>query len=588
MSARGRLASSVPARTSKRLLAGAFLLSAIGCLALLGASPANVAIAADAQAVPGRQAIASAHPAATRAGLDVLAAGGNAFDAAVAVTAVLAVVEPYSSGIGGGGFYLLHRQADDRQTFLDARERAPLEAHRDLYLDERGEVVPRASIDGPLAAGIPGIPAALEHLAKNYGVLPLSRSLAPAIRLAREGFEVEGYYGRMAGFRKDALNASPEAARIFLLDGEPPPPGHRILQPELAQTLERIAEQGAEGFYRGELAELLVDGVRQAGGIWTLRDLAEYRVIEREPIRASYRGMQLISAPPPSSGGIAMAQMLNILAHFDMAAAKPEQRLHLIVEAMRRAYRDRALYLGDSDFVEVPVERLSHPLYAAGLAAGIRTDRATPSELLPGVAKPPEGTDTTHFSILDAEGNRVSATLSVNYPFGACFVPPGTGVLLNDEMDDFSAKPGVPNAYGLVGGEANAIEPGKRMLSSMSPSFLQMGDRMAIVGTPGGSRIITMVMLAALAFHEGASAEQMVSLPRFHHQFLPDRVQYEAAAFDKPMALALQWMGHELQLRERGYGNMQAVVWDRGSGELEAATDPRGIGSAEVRGVAPE
>jgi len=572
-----QVARAARARVSKRLLAGAFLLFAASAAALLP-TPA-------AAAQPGRHAIASAHPAATAAGLEVLAAGGNAFDAAVAVSAALAVVEPYSSGIGGGGFYLLHRAADGRQTFLDARERAPLTAHRDLYLDERGEVIPRASIDGPLAAGIPGIPAALAHLARDYGALPLARSLAPAIELARDGFEVESYYGRMAGFRKQALNASPEAARIFLLDGEPPPPGHRILQPELAQTLERIAAQGADGFYRGELAELLVDGVRAAGGIWTLRDLAEYRVIEREPIRASYRGMRLVSAPPPSSGGIAMAQMLNILARFELPAASAEQRVHLIVEAMRRAYRDRALYLGDSDFVAVPVERLTHPLYAAGLAAGIRADRATPSELLPGVAKPPEGSDTTHFSILDAAGNRVSATLSVNYPFGAGFVPPGTGVLLNDEMDDFSAKPGVPNAYGLVGGEANAIEPGKRMLSSMSPSFLEMGDRLAIVGTPGGSRIITMVMLAALAFHEGASAEQMVSLPRFHHQFLPDHLQYEAEAFDEDMRLALQWMGHELQLRERGYGNMQAVVWDRGSGAVEAAADPRGIGDAQVQPV---
>lgn len=532
---------------------------------------------------PPQAGIATAHPLATEAGLSMLEAGGNAFDAAVAVTAALAVVEPTGSGLGGGGFWLLQRASDGRQVMLDGRETAPAAARRDMYLDDQGEVIAGLSIDGPLAAGIPGIPAGIVHLAERYGRLPLARSLAPAIRLAREGFAVSEHYRRMARFRLQALQRSPAAARIFLLDDEVPPLGHVIRQPALAETLLRLSREGRDGFYRGPLAAKLVAGVRAAGGIWRPEDLADYRVIEREPIRFDYRGMRVISAAPPSSGGIALATMFNILAGYDLDALDSATRKHLIIEAMRRAYRDRAVYLGDPDFTAIPVARLLHPDYAAGLRAAIRTDRALPSSYLPGVAEAPGGRDTTHFSILDREGNRVAATLTINYPFGAAFVPPGTGVLLNDEMDDFSARPGTPNVYGLVGGEANAIAPGKRPLSSMSPSFLEDHRGVAVLGTPGGSRIITMVLLAALEYARGGGAEAMVALPRFHHQYLPDVVQYEQDAFSPAEIAALKERGHSLRAFERGWGNMQAVVWDRAAKRVEAAADPRVEGSAAVR-----
>ena len=538
--------------------------------------------AAAAPRVPAA-AVASAHPLATEAGHEILAAGGNAFDAAVAVTAVLAVVEPYSSGLGGGGFYLLHRGADGFQTMVDARERAPAAARRDMYLDAAGAVIPKASIDGPLAAAIPGIPAALVHLAGRYGRLSLQQSLAPAIRLARAGFAVDERYRRLARFRLGALKASPAAAAVFLVEGKVPEVGTVIRQGDLAETLTRLAEQGAAGFYRGAVARKLVDGVRAAGGLWSLADLAVYRVVEREPVRGQYRGLNIVSAAPPSSGGVALVTMLNILAGYDLTALDSVTRKHLIIEAMRRAYRDRAEYLGDPDFVTVPVARLTHPWYAAGLRNSIRLDRATPSAALPGAVDPAPGADTSHFSILDREGNRVAATLSINFPFGAAFVPPGTGVLLNDEMDDFSAKPGLPNVYGLVGGAANAIAPGKRPLSSMTPTFVEGERGVLITGTPGGSRIITMVLLAVLDFAGGGDAASGVARGRFHHQFLPDAVQYEAGAFTEAERSGLLALGHHLQALKRRYGNMHSVLWDRVQGRVVAAADPRGGGLALVR-----
>ena len=532
---------------------------------------------------PPQAAVASAHPLATEAGFTILEAGGNAFDAAVAVSAALAVVEPYSSGIGGGGFWLLHRAADGRQLMLDGRERAPLAAHRELYLDASGRVIPGASVDGPLAAGIPGEPAALAHLSENYGRLPLARSLAPAIRLAQEGFAVDLHYRRLAGLRLAALNASPAAAERFLRDGKVPETGQLIQQPELAATLERLARQGRDGFYAGETARALVQGVRAAGGIWTLEDLAQYRVVEREPVYGSYRGLTIVSATPPSSGGVLLVEMLNMLAGHELERLDAAARNHLLVEVMRRAYRDRAEYLGDPDQVEMPLQRLLHPHYATGLLRDLDPQRVTSST---GKAEQrQEGADTTHFSILDREGNRVAATLSINYPFGSGFMPPGTGVLLNDEMDDFSARPGVPNVYGLIGGEANAIAPGKRMLSSMSPTFVESADGVAILGTPGGSRIISMVLhgVLAVAEGEGAGPDEWVKRPRFHHQYLPDVVQYEPGALSEKQIAALQAKGHRLQALERHYGNMQALYWDRRNGRVLAASDPRGIGRAEVR-----
>lgn len=532
---------------------------------------------------PAAAAVASAHPLATAAGHEILAGGGNAFDAAVAVSATLAVVEPTGSGLGGGGFWLLHRAADGFETMIDGRERAPLAAQRDMYLDESGALVPGLSMNGPLAAGIPGEPAALVHIAANYGRLPLQQSLAPAIRAAREGFAVDEHYRGLARFRLERLQSDPEAARLLLHNNEVPASGHIIKQPELAATLEAMAAQGRAGFYGGKVAQKLIKGVRRAGGIWTQQDLDAYRVVEREPIRGEYRGIRITSAAPPSSGGVALVTMLNILAGFDLERMDDTTRIHTVVEAMRRAYRDRAEYLGDTDFVDVPVAMLTHPLYAAGLRNGIRLDAATPSRLLPGIANDMPGRDTTHFSILDEEGNRVAATLSINYPFGAAFVPPGTGVLLNNEMDDFSAKPGVPNAYGLVGAEANAITPGKRPLSSMTPTFLETDDRVAVLGTPGGSRIITMVLLATLEFAAGRPPSDWVGRPRFHHQFLPDAIQFEPGALSEPQQARLGALGHAFKPMTRHYGNMQAILWQKRANRVTAASDPRGGGEAVVK-----
>ncbi len=535
----------------------------------------------------GAAAIASAHPLATDAGLQVLDQGGNAFDAAVAVTATLAVVEPTGSGLGGGGFWLLYDAANDRELMLDGRETAPGQAHRDMYLDAAGEVIPNLSVDGPLAAGIPGEPAAIAWLASVLGDLPLEQSLAPAIAYAERGFAVGEHYQRLMEFRQPVIAASPAAAAIFLDDGAVPEPGWRLVQRDLGQVLRAIAERGFDGFYRGPVAEALVSGSTEAGGIWTLEDLAGYRVAVREPVRGSYGDMTFTAAALPSSGGLVMAEVFNILQGLDLESADPVTRNHLLVEAMRRAYRDRAEFMGDSDFVDVPVEKLLSMEHAETMRAGIDPARATPSaDLAPASGGTGAGADTTHFSIVDQYGNRVAATLSINYPFGSGFVPPGTGVLLNDEMDDFSAKPGVPNVYGLVGAEANAIAPGKRMLSSMTPTFLETPERIAVLGTPGGSRIISMVIQSALAFHAGADAVEMVDRGRIHHQYLPDRIQYETGALTPGEVVRLYLRGHALEPRDRTWGNMHAVVIDKATGSLSAASDRRGEGKAAVIGSA--
>lgn len=527
-------------------------------------------------------AVASAHPLATNVGLEILRDGGNAFDAAVAVSAALAVVEPYGSGIGGGGFWLLQTH-DGREVMVDGREKAPLKAHRDMYLDEKGNVVPGLSINGPLAAGIPGTPAALVHLAEKYGSKPLIELLQPAIRLARQGFPADEEFRRYLGFRLDAMRGAGDAGEIFLRNGEVPPADTLIVQRDLAKTLEQLAKKGTAGFYAGDTATKLVRGVQQHGGIWTLDDLTQYQVVEREPIRFDWAGMKIISAAPPSSGGIAMAAILNQLEPLDLHALRPADRVHWIAEAMRRAYRDRAEYLGDEDFVKVPKALLTSKAYAAGLRQSIRSDRASPSDTLaPTQPNASGGKNTTHFSVMDSNGNRVAATMSINYPFGSGFVPPGTGVLLNDEMDDFSSKPGTPNGYGLVGAEANAIEPGKRMLSSMSPTLVESGDRVAAIGTPGGSRIITMVTLGVIAFRDGASARDIVDMPRFHHQYLPDRIQFEPEAFTAELQMALEEKGHLLNENDSDWGNMQLVIQNKVTGHAEAASDRRGIGAAQV------
>ena len=400
---------------------------------------------------PNVAAIASAHPLATAAGHEILARGGNAFDAAVAVAAALAVVEPHGSGLGGGGFWLLHRSTDGFETMVDARERAPLAATEKMYLDAAGNPVPRRSLDGALAAAIPGTPAALAHVAKKYGRLPLATSLTPAIRYAREGFAVTPAYRKWITHRVAALRASSAAARVFLDRQELPALGHVVRQPELAGVLTRLGADGARDFYQGDTARLLVAGVRAAGGIWTHADLAQYRVLERAPVRTRYRGMHVTAAALPSSGGVVLAQMLGILAGFDLDRLDRVARIETIIGAMRLAYRDRARHLGDPDHVRVDVERLLSPAYIESLRRELVTSESAILSPVRFHFLAGAGTNTTHFSIIDRDGNRAAVTLSLNGPFGSGFMPPGTGVLLNNEMDDFVLKPGVANLYGLTG-----------------------------------------------------------------------------------------------------------------------------------------
>jgi len=528
-------------------------------------------------------AIASAHPLATEAGHQILQAGGNAFDAAVAVAAVLGVVEPGSSGLGGGGFWLLHRASDGKDVMIDAREAAPGMAMEEMYLDHEGQVDREWATNGPLAAGIPGQAAAFAHLAEHYGNLPLEESLAPAIQLANEGFRVTEAYRRLSQKRQTLLAGFPEARRLFLDRGSIPAKGYVLRQTDLAATLSRLAEQGHKGFYTGETATKLVNGVQGGGGIWTLEDLASYRVIERDPVVGEYRGMRITTAALPSSGGMVLLQTLNILSNFGDLQRDKGLTTHLVAEALRRSYRDRAKHLGDPDFVSVPAEKLLSQDYAVRLSATIDLTRATASKDLGDLLEQPDNAGTSHLSVLDREGNRVAATLSINLPFGSGFIPPETGVLLNNEMDDFSAKPGAPNAYGLLGSEANAIAPGKRPLSSMTPTFLEWDDKVAILGTPGGSRIISMVLLAVLDAHAGHPPEYWVSRPRYHHQYLPDEVQAEPVFIGGESARQLLLRGHDMQSTGRPYGNMQAIVLNKSSGQVSAAADPRGEGKAEVR-----
>ena len=585
------MASSVAPRRARQFLALVLAFGAI--IHVVTAAPTDGAAAAQhakpragAQragagraAVAHKSAIASAYPLASQAGQEVLAAGGNAFDAAVAVSAALAVVEPSSSGLGGGGFYLLHRQSDGYETMLDAREKAPGAASRDMYLDKAGNAIENASIAQALAAAIPGEPAAFEHLARKYGKLSLKQSLQPAIRLARDGFPL---YARLQGgirYKRQVLLRSADAAKAFLTtDGGVPEVGAIIKQPDLANTLEALANQGAKGFYAGRIAADLVAGVRADGGIWTLEDLAAYRVVERKPLVGEFHGARILSASPPSSGGIAVIDALNILSGFDLHRYDSATDKHLVIEAMRRAYRDRAIYLGDPDFVKVPLAQLSSPDYAAGQRSSIRTDKAMPSNMLPGIESEPVGMQTTHFSVLDVDGNRVAATISVNLFFGTGYMPPRTGVLLNNTMDDFSTKPGRPNEFGLVGATANSIAPNKRSLSSMAPTFVETSQGVMIIGSPGGSYIISMVLLGTLNYLEGMSAAEIVKYPRFHHQYLPDEVDYEPGALTDAEIKELEGMGHTLKVSGRQWGNMQVVTWDFATGKVEAASDPRGEG----------
>jgi len=545
-------------------------------------------------AQPPGAAIASAHALATDAGFETLRAGGNAFDAAVTVSAVLSVVEPISSGLGGGGFFLLHDARSGREVFVDARETSPASATPERYLKADGEFDRDRAVNGAWSAGIPGLPAAFVHVAGKYGNLPLSTSLAPAIRIAREGFPVYARLARGYQQRREVMERYPGTREVFLAGGGPPREGELFRQPDLARTLELLAERGFDGFYRGEVGEKLVAGVNAEGGQWTASELAAYRVKEREPLRLRYRGWDITTAPPPSSGGIALAQMLQILEGWDLQQLDETTRTHLVVESMRRAFRDRTFYLGDPDFVNVPQRLLTSRDYAAGLRATINPARATPSDMLSGEQTPLEDEETTHFSIIDAQGNRAAVTQTVNLLFGSGLVPPGTGVLLNNEMDDFALKPGTPNAFGVMGYDANAPAPGKRMLSSMTPTFMQSDERVVALGTPGGSRIITMVLLGILGYDAGLDAQAVSALPRYHHQWMPDVIEAEGGAFAPTVVQGLRALGHTLELPGdeaaggRGsshvWGNLQTVEWNLRDNTLRGGSDPRNpVGKAQVQ-----
>ena len=534
-----------------------------------------VAIAKSAQTQT-QAAVVTAHPLASQIGKEIIAAGGNAFDAAVAVSLALAVVEPYGSGLGGGGFWMLHSAAEGEDVMVDGREVAPLAAHPNLYRNNDGSIS-KDSVNGPRAAGIPGMLAALELISQRYGQLPWQQLVQPAVALAEEGFVPHARYQKYLAMRQAVFNA--EARRIFA--AAPLQAKQKIKQQDLAATLRRIASLGAVDFYQGETAKRMVAAVRAAGGIWQLDDLKQYKVLIRKPQLTKYKDLTLVLPVLPTSGGLVMSQILAMLETEILPLKYDAESIHLLVEAMRRAYRDRAVYMGDPAFTQVPVEKLLSADYAKAKFADFNPEQASLSSDLEYAAEV-KGEDTTHFSILDQQGNYVAATLSINYPFGSGFVAQGTGILLNDEMDDFALAPKQANVWGLVGGVANEIQPGKRMLSSMTPLFIRDQERLLILGTPGGSRIISMLTLAALRFSQGLSVDEIVAGRRFHHQYLPDEIQFELDALSAEEQNKLTAKGHKLKQLNRSYGDMHAIEWQLSSGKIKAAADPRGYGSALV------
>ncbi|MDX8377685.1 MAG: gamma-glutamyltransferase [Mariprofundales bacterium] len=531
--------------------------------------------------------VVSADTQATAAGMQILEQGGNAFDAAAAVALALGVAEPASSGFGGGGFFLLYKAEDNSYVMLDARETAP-------QLAGHGEVYDRySSMDGAAAAGVPGLPAGVAHLVANYGKLDLPAVTAPAIILAKKGFAVTQRFQWMINWRKSVMNSA--ATDVFLQNNNVPEIGYTVVQPALAATLERFATHGADDFYLGKTSENLVQDMQADNGLIRAEDLAKYRVIERQPVEFDAWGMHIISAALPSSGGLVLQEIMGMLEKDKLYDMSRVERVHLLVEAMRRAYRHRAMFMGDSDFVDIP-DNILHPTSAQLLEMRKNiTDKATSSASLnydayatndpyndPYAIKTSttEGQDTSHFCVIDNEGNMVSATLSINYPFGSGYLSPSTGILLNDEMDDFAIHKG-GNAYGLTGGTANAVEPYKRMLSSMTPTIVRNEDETLIIGTPGGSRIISMILLAITEFAIDAKEPwQWLSQPRFHHQYLPDVIQHEPGTFSKKEQEYLLARGHTLK-QVGYYGNMTAILLREG--QAIGLTDSRGNGDAQSK-----
>lgn len=520
---------------------------------------------------------------ASEVGVEVLRAGGNAVDAAIAVQFALAVVNPEAGNIGGGGFMVL-RTADGQTAAIDYREKAPLAATRDMYLDEDGNLTDK-SVVGHLAAGVPGTVSGMWEAHQRYGTMEWSDLVEPAVGLA-DGFEVkERFLGSLGTTMIEALSAFPASAAQFLpRDGQPPLVGDTLRQPDLAATLRRIRDDGPDGFYRGETANLIVAEMERGGGIMTAEDLATYEAAWRDPISFTYRGHTVLSMPPSSSGGATMAEMANILEGYDLGSMgwHSAEMIHLYAEAWKRAYADRNHYLADPDFVEMPLDRMTSRAYATERASTISMSAATPStEIGPGMEGWDEGENTTHYSIVDADGNAVSVTTTINSWYGSKVTVAGAGFVLNNEMDDFAAKPGTPNQFGLVQGENNAVGPGKRMLSAMTPSIVlaPSGDLRMVTGTPGGSTIITTVFQTiSNVLDYDMNVVQAVNAPRVHHQHLPDQIFYEAGGLDAGTVSALEALGHTMVERGGVSGDVQAILLV--DGVLTAWSDPRRGGVA--------
>lgn len=521
--------------------------------------------AASPQAVIGGQGVvASRSMLASEVGIEIMKQGGNAVDAAVAVGFALAVTYPSAGNLGGGGFMLLHLE-DGKTHALDFRETAPASAHTGMYLDEQGNVIKGLSTQGHLSAGVPGSVAGLLGALSRYGKLDRQQVLEPAIRLARDGFVLTRDLAEQFADKLPDMAAYPASVAKFSKRGKAYKPGDNWRQPDLAKTLQRIADHGRDGFYQGKTAELIVAEMQRGGGLITHHDLEKYQAKWRQSVKTSYRGYTILGMPPPSSGGILIAQMLNMIEPYDIKSMGwgSAEVVHLMVEAQRRAYADRAMYLGDPDFFQVPQSKLISKHYARMRFENFNPKQANTSEEIGAGSWGPESIETTHYSVMDSEGNAVSVTTTLNLAYGNKIVVPGAGFLLNNEMDDFSAKPGVPNAYGLLGSEANRIEPGKRMLSSMSPTIVTRNNQPFLVtGSPGGSTIIntTLQVIINVLDHE-MPLNDAVGLPRFHHQWQPDRIFYEFYAFSPETLKALQAKKHNNFVRSsRLMGDANSVM----------------------------
>jgi gamma-glutamyltranspeptidase/glutathione hydrolase len=530
--------------------------------------------------------VASQETRASRIGVEILQQGGNAVDAAVAVGFALAVTYPLAGNIGGGGFMVIHLAARNEDIAIDYREAAPQATTRDIFLDEKGDADPRKSRDSGLGVGVPGTVAGLALALERYGSgrFTLAQLIAPALAAARNGIVVEDNLADTLPGAQPRLARWPSTAKIFLNpDGVVLGPGQSLVQADLAASLEAIARDGPRAFYQGPIAEKIVAAVRGAGGLMTLDDLKAYRPVIRTPVRGTYRDYQIVSMPPPSSGGVHLIEMLNVLEGYPLAdlGSGSVPALHLMIEAMKRAYADRAEFLGDPDVVAVPVERLTSKSYAADLRRSIDPKRATPSrDIRAGQPVPVEGANTTHYSVVDAAGNAVANTYTLNLNFGVGLVAEGTGILLNDELDDFAAKPGVPNAFGLTGGAANAPGPGKRPLSSMTPTIvLKDGKPYLVTGSPGGSTIITTVLQVVtdvIDFHMDVAAA--VAAPRIHHQWLPVEVNAEQAVPAETVR-GLEQLGHTV-VRRPNWGSANSIMITPDG--LAGAADPRTRGALAV------